>query len=200
MSTGPNERMAWMCTFTLLFLFISFIPGQVDAGPNLDISATYEPAEPREGDTIILTVEIVNTGDEDTGSVTVSLLVDGIEVDQKNETIGIGETKTVQVRWEAEPGQPHIAIKVTDSSGVLASIPDIPIDIREKEPFFDNPWIPVILFILLIIGVIGAPIGAAYLAKETGKAKRAKALEAEVEDENGEETQSSHGQDGIGNK
>lgn len=178
-STGPAKRMEWMCAFAFLFLFLSVIPAHVDAGPDLDISATYEPAEPREGDTIIFTVEIENTGDEDASNVTVSLLVDGTEVDQQNETIGIGETKTVQVQWEAEPGQPHIAIEVTDSGEILASIPDIPMDIRATEPFFDSPWIPVILFILLIIGIIGGPIGLAYLARETGKAKRAKALPAE---------------------
>jgi hypothetical protein len=148
--------------------------------PDLDITTSFEPSEPREGDTVVFTVDIENNGDGDANDVNVTLLVDGTEVDQQTETIPIGETRSVQLRWEAEPGQHSIGIEVTDSGARLASVPNIPMDIvATDDPFFDNPFIPVILFILLVIGVIGGIVGAAYLGKETGKAKRAKALPAE---------------------
>lgn len=148
--------------------------------PDLDITTSFEPSEPREGDTVVFTVDIENNGDGDANDVNVTLLVDGTEVDQETETIPIGETRIVQLSWKAEPGQHSIGIEVSDSGARLASTPTIPMDIvATEDPFFENPFIPVILFILLVIGVIGGTVGAAYMGKETGKARRAKTLPAE---------------------
>ncbi len=148
--------------------------------PDLDITASYEPSEPKEGDTVVFTVDIENNGDGDANDVNVTLLVDGSEADRQTETIPIGETRSVQLRWGAEPGQHSIGIEVTDSGARLASVPTIPMDIvATEDPFFDNPFIPVLLFVLLVIGVIGGTVGAAYMGRETGKARREKALPAE---------------------
>ncbi len=151
--------------------------------PDLLISATYEPVEPKEDDTIVFTVDIENTGTANANDVIISLKVDGIEVDQQMETIEVGETRTIQVQWKAKAGHHTIGIGVADSGISLASIPDISMDIlASEEPFFDNPWIPVLLFAGLLIGVLGGTIGWAYLSKETGKARRAKTLPAEETD------------------
>jgi uncharacterized coiled-coil DUF342 family protein len=135
--------------------------------PDIGVSVTYEPSEPKEGDTVVITVDIENTGDADADNVAVSLIVDGTEVDQQIETIPTGDSRTVQFEWTATEGPHNVSIEVRDGGVSLASSPLELFDIQPgQQDLLENPLFLVAIITIIAIVMVGGTVAWAYLGKE----------------------------------
>jgi uncharacterized coiled-coil DUF342 family protein len=149
--------------------------------PEIGVSVTYEPSEPKDGDTVVITVDIENTGDADADDVAVSLIVDGTEVDQQTETIPTGDTRTVQFEWTATEGPHNVSIEVRDGGVNLASSPLELFDIQSgQQDLLENPIFLVAIITIIAIVMVGGTVAWAYLGKELVKGTKPGATPVEA--------------------
>lgn len=146
--------------------------------PDIDIFLTITPTEPKAGDRVTFEIRIDNSGDADAEDVTVSLLVDGEDVDNATETILANSTETVILHWNAEEGTHQIEVEVIDGGARLASTPTQPLEIELGEPLIDPMTVGVIL-VILAVALIGGTIGFAYYGRDLIKGARKPNVPAE---------------------
>jgi len=142
--------------------------------PDLSISITVSPPNPKAGDTVTITATIENTGDADASDVTVTFYVGTEIVYETTETIPAGETQIVEGTWTSEEGDHGARVEV--SSPTMAPVTSS-IQTFEVQPagslldIFKNPWVILVLIVIIAAIMIGGTVGWAYLGKEMAKAK-----------------------------
>ncbi|MFQ5906897.1 MAG: CARDB domain-containing protein, partial [bacterium] len=142
--------------------------------PDLSVSITVSPPDPKAGDTVTITATIENTGDADASDVTVTFYVGTEPVYDTTETIPAGETRIVEGNWKAREGDHGARVEVS-GSGITPVFS--PIHTFEVQPagdlldIFKNPWVILVLIVIIAAIMIGGTVGWAYLGKEMAKAK-----------------------------
>ncbi|MEE9116651.1 MAG: CARDB domain-containing protein, partial [Thermoplasmata archaeon] len=136
--------------------------------PDIDITVTHTPDEPKEGDRVTFTVEIENTGDADAEDISVSLIVDGTEVDTQTETIAAGGTSTVELEWTATDGQHDIEVQLSGTGVNMGSPLDFDIQ-PAPEDILENPWFLAGLVVIFTIALIGGTIIYARVARDIAR-------------------------------
>lgn len=142
--------------------------------PDVSITVTHSPEEPKEGDRVTFTVDIENIGDADANDVSVSLIVDGTEVDTQTETIPAGGTSTVELDWTATEGPHDVEVQLTGTGVNVGS----PLEVFDIQPapgdLLENPWFMAGLVVLFTIAMIGGTIIMARTARDLARGTSAK--------------------------
>lgn len=89
--------------------------------PDLTIDTiTWEPAQPKAGDDVVITATVVNKGNDTVaGAFTVAFLVDGSPLDSATtKGLGDGPLKLVSRPWKATPGKHTLRVEV-DPEGTV---------------------------------------------------------------------------------
>jgi hypothetical protein len=147
--------------------------------PDISILVIHVPGDPKEGDRVTFTVEIENAGDAHAEDVTVSLMVDGIEVDSRIETIPADGTSTVELDWIATEGQHDIEVQL---SGTGVNV-DSPLELFDVQPssvdLLENPLFMTALVIIFALALIGGTVVYARTARDLARATTHKPLPVE---------------------
>jgi uncharacterized repeat protein (TIGR01451 family) len=147
--------------------------------PDISLTVTHAPEEPKEGDRVTFTVVIENTGDADAADVSVSLIVDGTEVDTETETIHAGLSSTVVLDWTATEGSHDIEVQLS-GTGVDIGSPIETFDIQPvPEDLLESPWFMAGLIIVFTMGLIGGTVLYAKTARDLARGTTGKPLPVE---------------------
>jgi len=146
------RKQTCLLPLTLLLLFIMAVTTSVSAAANFQIeNATISPNPAAEGDTITISCEVANTGDEG-GTYNLELKITGTATgtqfeDAQEVTLDAGDSQTVDFQIAAGPPDDYI-VELGDWSGYLT--------VSGQASFFDifEPW---------VWWVIGAVIGVLIL-------------------------------------
>ncbi|UCD91820.1 MAG: hypothetical protein JSV43_06165 [Methanobacteriota archaeon] len=154
-------------------IFVSHPP---PPAPDLSILVTLNPPSPKEGDTVTITATIENNGDADANNAAVSLIIDTLVLHEETVTIPIGETRIVETNWKADEGS-HEAVALVLVPAMAPATSTLQFEVQSAGDLLDilmNPWVILVIIVLIAVIMIGGTVGWAYLGKEAAKAKAAK--------------------------
>ena len=104
------------------YVTVNFTVGNLPQLPDLSIAASdlkLTPSNPKDGDSVTLSVTVHNTGTADAGAFTVRFFVDGTALpDQDVVLLSKGGSKVVEAKWKAKSGSHNISVEVNPGGGL----------------------------------------------------------------------------------